>query len=109
MKRFIVKVLGFFFLVALLLYYRFFPFGPVIEGKYLFFVFWLSLFLLFKIGGKISVIFGLFFLLLSSLLLFFNHQGVALRVVVYAYYFLVIGACFEFISLLRKKEEHHRS
>ncbi len=85
-----------------LLYYRFFPFGPVFSGKALFFTFWLLFLIFLKINSKFSVILGLALLLFCAFLLLLNHQGVALRVAVYSYGFLTIGAILQFFNLLKR-------
>lgn len=87
-----------------LFYYRFFPFGPVISGKTLIFIFWTVFLLLFRISGKVSVILGLLLLLVIAFFLATNHQGVALRISIYSYGFLLIGALLQFVVLLKTKK-----
>lgn len=100
------KFLTIFFLLLgmFFLYYRYFPLGPSISGKTLIFTFWFLLIAVFRIDGRVSVVLGLVFLVLTAFLLFINHAGLALRVSIYSYGFLVIGAFWQFTALLKTKK-----
>lgn len=100
-----VKIALFFFLAIFLFLWRYSEFNPGFSGKGLILTYWLLASLLFAIDGKISVLIGILLFLSSSVMLLLKHEGLALRVSLYSYGFLFIGAIIQFISLLKEKEK----
>lgn len=76
---------------------------PFLLGKELFFFYWLLFMLLLPIKGEFSSLLGLIILFFGALFLFLGHQGFALRIAIYGYYFLLVGVFKQFIILLTKK------
>lgn len=96
-KIFLITVFG-----MGLFFYRLFPLGPDVSGKTLVFLFFLFSFLVLRMNGKYPFYIGLTLLLLCAFFLLTNHPGMALRVSIYSWGFLVIGALLRFADLLRQ-------
>lgn len=103
------KIILMSFTVISLIVYRLTFYQPIFSGKSLIIFLWLFFSLLFNISGKISISLGLISLFLCGLSLFFNHAGLALRISLYSYWFLLVGVLLEmksrFLSRHEEKED----
>lgn len=88
-----------------LFFLRYSQFNFGLSGKGLLLSFWFIISLIFAIDGRFSVLIGIILLLFTSGMLMFNHEGLALRISLYSYGFIFIGAVIQFISLLKEKED----
>lgn len=56
-----------------------------------------------KLLSMFSIMNGLILLTSSALLLLFHHEGIALKISIYSYGFLLVGSMMQFVHFLKKR------
>lgn len=102
MKKHLLAIVLFFMLVLS----RLFLFHNLFSGKYFIMFYWLCLYIIYGLSGRLSLFIGSLGLFFIGALLLFNHQGLALRVSEYTWWFLIIGSFFLLLESHDKKNSH---